>query len=120
MYLLCLLVLLLLSFSFTTSLLLVLVLYMKHFQKQPSRGDLRKRCSENMHQVSRRTLIAKCNFTKVAKHGCSLVHFLHVFRTPFPRNTSGRLLLQFDHFEQRLQSCLVSYFILKIVLALLV
>ena len=26
-------------------------------------------------------------------HGCSPVNFLHVFRTPFPKNTSGGLLL---------------------------
>ena len=27
------------------------------------------------------------------RHGCSLVNLLHIFRTPFPRNTSGWLLL---------------------------
>ena len=27
------------------------------------------------------------------RHGCSPVNLLHVFRTPFPRNTSGWLLL---------------------------
>ena len=27
------------------------------------------------------------------RHGCSAVHLLHVFRTPFPKNTSGGLLL---------------------------
>ena len=53
----------------------------------------------------------KCNFNKVAKqsvisiklqsnfieitlrHGCSPVNLLHIFRTPFPKNNSGRLLL---------------------------
>ena len=24
-------------------------------------------------------------------HGCSPVNLLHIFRTPFPRNTSGRI-----------------------------
>ena len=49
----------------------------------------------------------KCDFNKVALHGCSPVNLMleitlqyecspvnlmHVFRTPFPKNTSGRLL----------------------------
>ena len=37
-------------------------------QKQPSRGALRKRCSENMQQIYRRAPIPKCDFNKVAKH----------------------------------------------------
>ena len=36
------------------------------FRKQPSRGVLRKRCSENMPQIYRRTPIPKCDFNKVA------------------------------------------------------
>ena len=36
-------------------------------QKQPSRGTLRKRCSENMQQMYRRTPMPKCDFNKVAK-----------------------------------------------------
>ena len=35
----------------------------------------------------------KCDFNKVAKHGCSPVNLLHIFRTTFLRNTSGWLLL---------------------------
>ena len=35
-------------------------------QKQPSRGVLKKRCSENMQQIYRRTPTPKCNFNKVA------------------------------------------------------
>ena len=27
------------------------------------------------------------------RDGCSPVNLLHIFRTPFPKNTSGRLLL---------------------------
>ena len=35
-----------------------------------------------------------CNFIEIAlQHGCSPVNLLHVFRTPFLKNTSGRLLL---------------------------
>ena len=35
-----------------------------------------------------------CNFTKIALwHGCSPVNLLHIFRTPFPKNNFGGLLL---------------------------
>ena len=36
-------------------------------QKQPSRGVPRKKCSENMQQIYKRTPMAKCDFNKVAK-----------------------------------------------------
>ena len=73
-------------------------------QKQPSKGFLRKRCSENMQQISRRTPVQKCDFNKVEKlqsnfiettlrHGCSPVNLLYIFRTSFSKNTSGWLLL---------------------------
>ena len=40
----------------------------------------------------------KCGFNKVAlqialRLGCSAVNLLHIFRTRFTKNTSGRLLL---------------------------
>ena len=36
-----------------------------------------------------------CNFIKIAlRHMCSPANLLHIFRTPFLKNTSGRLLLQ--------------------------
>ena len=35
------------------------------------------------------------NFIEISlRHGCSPVNLLHIFRTPFPKNTSGRLLLK--------------------------
>ena len=35
-----------------------------------------------------------CNFIEITlRHGCSPVNLLHTFRTHFPRNTSGWLLL---------------------------
>ena len=52
-----------------------------YIQKQPPRGVLKKRCSENMQKIL------------ALRHGCSPVNLLHIFRTPFPRNTSGWLLL---------------------------
>ena len=34
------------------------------------------------------------NFIEIAfRHGCSPINLLHIFRTPFPKNTSGWLLL---------------------------
>ena len=36
-----------------------------------------------------------CNFIETAlRHGCSPVNLLHIFRTPFPKNTSVGLLLR--------------------------
>ena len=49
-----------------------------------------------MQQIYRRTHMPKCDFNKVTyqlRHGSSPVNLLHIFRTPFPRNTLGRLLL---------------------------
>ena len=40
--------------------------------------------------------MSKCHFNKVAKqlrHGCSPANWLNIFRTLFPKNKSGRLLL---------------------------
>ena len=59
-----------------------------------------KMCSENVQQFyNKRTPIPKCNFNKIALqlyytwYGCSTINLLHIFRTPFPKNTSGKLLL---------------------------
>ena len=57
-------------------------------QKQPSRGVLKKRCSGNMQQIYRRT---PCWIA--LRHGCSPVNLPHIFRIPFLKNTSGRLLV---------------------------
>ena len=42
----------------------VKVEYFDYFQKQPSRGIIWKRCSENMQQIYRRTPVPKCDFNK--------------------------------------------------------
>ena len=42
-------------------------LSVKTIQKQPPRGVSRKRRSENMQQIYRRTPMSKCDFNKVAK-----------------------------------------------------
>ena len=70
-------------------------------QKQLPRDVPRKRYSENMQQNYKRTPIPKCDFNKVVlqlieitlRHACSPINFLHIFRTPFLKNTSGWLLL---------------------------
>ena len=60
-------------------------------QKQPSRGVLTKRCPENMQQYADML----CNFIEITLlHGCSPVNLLHIFRTPFPKKTSGWMLLR--------------------------
>ena len=46
-------------------------------QKQPSRGALEKRRSENMQQIYRRTSMSKSDYNKVA------------FQNTFLKNTSG-------------------------------
>ena len=40
---------------------------MSAIHKQPSWGVLRKRCSENMQQIYKRTPVPKCDFNKIAK-----------------------------------------------------
>ena len=88
-----------------------------YWWKQPPRGIPGKRCFENMQQICRRTPMPKCDFYQVAlqlywnhtsawvlcnfieitlRHGCSSVHLLDIFRTPFPGNTSGWLLLYWN------------------------
>ena len=53
-------------------------------QKQPSRGVLGERCSENI----------LCNLIEIVlRHGCFPVKLLHTFRTLFLENTSRGLLL---------------------------
>ena len=74
---------------------------LRPLQKQPPRGVPRKRCSENMHQIYRKhpcqiaiSIKLLCDVIEMALlHGCSPVNLLHIFRTPFTKNTSARLLL---------------------------
>ena len=62
-------------------------------QKQLYRGVLRKRCSENMQQIYKRTPVKKRAFNKVVFqlneialwHGCSPVILQYIFRTLFQR-----------------------------------
>ena len=58
------------------------------WQKQLFIDVLKKRCAENLQQSYRRTLR---NIELTLRHEYSLVDLLQVFRTPFPKNTSGWL-----------------------------
>ena len=68
---------------------------------RPFIGVLKKRCSENIQQIYRRTPRTKSDFNNAAsnfieikvRHRCSPVNLLNIFRTPFSKNTSGWLLL---------------------------
>ena len=68
------------------------------FQKQPSRGVLRKSVLEICS-----ILLGEYDFNKVAfsfieialRHGCSPVNLLYIFITPFPKITSEQLPLSF-------------------------
>ena len=62
-------------------------------QKQTFRGVLNKRCFEKMQR--------NFNFIEIIlRHWSSPVNLLHIFRTSFPKNTSGwRLLLYFKKFR---------------------
>ena len=61
------------------------------------RKGVMKICSKFTGEHPCRSVISiklLCNFIEIAlRHGCSSVNLLHIFRTPFPRNTSERLLL---------------------------
>ena len=63
-------------------------------QGQPPRGAPEKKCSESMQQIYWRTPTRKYDFNIAYRYGCSPLNLLHIFRTPFRKNTSGRLLLQ--------------------------
>ena len=68
-----------------------------NFQKQPSRGFLKKvlkiRSKFAGEYPCRNAISVKLqsNFIEITLwHGCSPINLLHIFRTPFPKNTSGR------------------------------
>ena len=64
-------------------------------QVQPPGDVLKKRCSENMQQIYRSASMPKCDFNKY--HTSAWVFsckFVHTFRTPVPKKTSGWLLLK--------------------------
>ena len=56
-----------------------------------------KICSKFTGENPCRSVISielQSNFIEIAlRHGCSPVNLLHIFKTTFPQNTSGKLLL---------------------------
>ena len=88
-----------------------------YIEKQLFRGVLRKRCSENMQQIYKRTSMPKWDFNKIAfqfieialRHGCSLVNLLHIFRRLFQKNTFGWLLLSIWKFVKRFGTLRIYY-----------
>ena len=60
--------------------------------------DVLKKCNNFIGEHPCRSVISiklQSNFIEIAlRHGCSPVNLLHIFRTPFYKNTSGGLLLK--------------------------
>ena len=54
---------------------------------------LKKRCSENVQQIYRRTTCRSVISVKLLRYDCSPVNFLHIFRTPFLKINFGGLPL---------------------------
>ena len=77
--------------------------------------DVQKICSKFTGENPCRGVISTkllCNFIEITlRHECPPVNLLHIFRTPFIKNTSGRLLLFSVHniisLSNREQVCLM-------------
>ena len=71
---------------------MILSCFKFNVEKQPSRGVARKRCSENLQQIYKKTNMP--NFLEITlQHGYSHVNLLRIFRKPFPKYAFGELLL---------------------------
>ena len=81
---------------------IVLKLKIRLYRSSHPEVFLEKRCSENMQQIYRRTPVPKCDFNKVALQlysnhtsawvfSCKFAAYFQ--KTPFLKNTSGRLFL---------------------------
>ena len=77
-----------------------------NIKKQSSIGVLTKRHSENKKWSYRKTPVPKCEVAMETEiklqHACSPVNFLHIFRTPFYKNTSGGMPLHIKIFKSRI------------------
>ena len=65
------------------------------FRKYTANLQEHSHAEERFQQSCKATLLKlQCNFIEITlRHRCSLVNLLHIFRTPFLTNISGRLLL---------------------------
>ena len=83
-------------------------------QNQPYGGFLRKSVLKISSKFTGkhpcRSVISiklQSKFTEITlRHGCSPVNLLHIFRTPFLKNTSGGLFLSNDQFQIKCYKCL--------------
>ena len=89
-----------------------------HAQKQPTRGVPRKRCSENIQQIYRRTPMPKCGFNNVAlRSGCFMCYLSHIFiRRGLYGNRMYTKPVVFSYFKRNHQ----DWFILKNVISILI
>ena len=96
----------------------LITLFIYILQKQPFRGVLRKRCSENMQPIYRRSPMPKWDFNKVVllklfynfieitpRYGCLPVNLLRILRTPFYKNTYGAMQRMPSVFISQKQNC---------------
>ena len=62
-----------------------------------------KKCSKFTGEHPCRSAISikmVCNYIKIVlRPGCFPINLLDIFRTPFPKDTSGQLLLQISHVD---------------------
>ena len=78
------------------------------------RKGVLKICSKFTGEYPCRSAISielQSNFIEITlRHGYSAVKLLHIFRTPFPRNTSGWLLLARASFLTKLQASVLQFY----------
>ena len=73
----------------------VLKLCSKFTGEQPCRSVISIKLLCNFSEITLRREC--CNFIEIAlRHSCSPVNFLHIFRTPFPNDTSEGLMRNSD------------------------
>ena len=65
------------------------LLFYRNLQKQPPRGVLTKRCSENMQQVYRRTPLPKCDFIEITHFYWFLIFYWFFFPRFYWNHTSA-------------------------------
>ena len=77
-----------------------------------------KICSKSIGEHLCRSLILihlQSNFIKITlQHGCSPVNLLHIFRSPFPKNTSAGLLMFNLESQKQLKTCVNSSTVIDI------
>ena len=78
-----------------------------YFEKQPFRGVLRKKCSEIMQQIYRRTPMSNCDFNKVTLFGMGVLLYICCI---FSEHLYRRAPLGGCFFTQNLLDSKISFF----------